>query len=128
MNRNLIFRIGLPLVFFFFILWIIILADSANYNFAFFVVGTVPYGDKIAHATLYGMMALFLNFGLGFKTKKFLGFDMQIGAILVLLFAGLEELSQYYFPSRTLDIYDFVADFIGIVLASFITIPHQTTP
>ena len=66
MNRNLIFRIGLPLVFFFFILWIIILADTANYNFAFFVVGTVPYGDKIAHATLYGVMALFLNFGLGF--------------------------------------------------------------
>ena len=125
MNRNLIFRIGLPSVFFFFILWIIILADTANYNFAFFVVGTVPYGDKIAHAILYGVMALFLNFGLGFKAKKFLGFDMQIGAMIVLLFAGLEELSQYYFPSRTLDIYDFVADFIGVVLASFISKPFR---
>ena len=50
---------------------------------------------------------------------------MQIGAMIVLLFAGLEELSQYYFPSRTLDIYDFVADFIGVVLASFISKPFR---
>ncbi len=120
LHKNLIFRIGLPLAFFFFILWIIILADSANYNFAFYVVGSVPYGDKIGHALLYGVMAILLNFGLGFKTKKFLGFNMQIGAMIVLLFAGLEELSQYYFPSRSLDFYDFLADFIGVVLASYI--------
>ena len=120
MQNNYLMRVGLPTLFFLFIIWIIILADSADYNFAFSLVGDIPYGDKIAHASLYGVMALLLNFGLGFKTKKFLGFSLQVGAIIVLLFAGLEELSQYYFPSRTLDFYDFVADFIGIVLASMI--------
>jgi len=54
-------RIALPLIFFLFILWIIFLANSADYNYAFFMVGTIPYGDKIAHALLYGMMALSFN-------------------------------------------------------------------
>ena len=121
----MIVRVGLPLTFFLFILWIIIVADSADYNYAFFMVGTIPYGDKIAHALLYGVMAMLLNFGLDFKTKQFLGLNLQVGAMIVLLFAGLEELSQYYFPSRTLDIYDFVADFIGVVLASFISKPFR---
>jgi len=118
MHYSLVMRVGLPSLFFMFIVWIIILADSADYNFAFALVGGIPYGDKIAHASLYGVMALLLNFGLGFKTKEFLGFSLQVGAMIVLLFAGLEELSQYYFPSRTLDFYDFVADFVGVVFAS----------
>ncbi len=119
-DKVYIARIGLPLIFFLFIVWIIILADKADYNYAFFLVGTIPYGDKIAHALLYGVMAFLLNFGVGYRTKHFLGFNMQIGAMIVLLFAGLEELSQYYFPSRTLDIYDFLADVAGVVLASIL--------
>ncbi len=112
-------HIILPAGFFLFICYIIILADSASYNFAFSLVGNIPYGDKIAHALLYGIMALFLNYGLGFKTVPFLGFSLQIGGVLVLLFAGVEELSQYFFPSRTLDLYDFLADIVGVVLFSF---------
>ncbi len=119
-NRQKLLRFGLPSAFFIFISWIIYLADNSNHNFAFSLVGHIPYGDKIAHALLYGLMALFLNFGLNFKTKNILGYSMQMGSMIVLLFAGIEELSQYYFPSRTLDIYDFIADFIGVVLASFI--------
>lgn len=111
-------RILLPLIFFMLISYIIILADTENYNFAFHLVGYIPYGDKIAHAVLYGMMALLLNYGLHFKHIKFLRISLQIGAIYVLLFAGLEELTQYYIPSRTFDIGDLLADFIGVVLAS----------
>ncbi len=121
LNKTLLVRIALPLIFFLFILWIIFLAGSANYNYAFFMVGSIPYGDKIAHALLYGVMALLLNFGLGFKTKQFLGLNIQLGSILVLLFAGVEELSQYFFPSRTLDMYDFIADFVGVFLASYVS-------
>ncbi|MCK5854509.1 MAG: VanZ family protein, partial [Sulfurovaceae bacterium] len=36
----------------------------------------------------------------------------------VLTFAGLEELSQYWLPSRTCDVVDFVADMVGVVLFS----------
>ena len=112
-------RVGLPLGFFLFIAGIIYLADTANYNFAFYWVGSIPYGDKIAHASLYGVMALLLNYGMNFKSKKILGFNMQLGAVIVLTFAGLEELSQYWLPSRSCDVWDFVADSVGVILFSF---------
>ena len=118
--RELNLRIILPLSFFLFISFIIYLADTADYNFAFRVIGSIPNGDKLMHGLLYGVMALLLNYGLNFKSKKIFGFNMQVGAIVVLTFAGLEEITQYWLPSRTCDIFDFVADMVGVTLFSFL--------
>ncbi len=112
-------RILLPLGFFSIILLIIFLADTADHNFAFQLVGHIPYGDKVGHMLLYGVMTLLLNYGLNFKSYKIFGFNMQLGAIIVLAFAGPEEISQYWFPSRTCDFFDFVADTIGAIWFSF---------
>jgi len=114
-------QILLPLGFFIFISFIIYLADTANYNFAFRVIGHIPNGDKLMHGLLYGVMALLLNYGLNFKSKKIFGFNMQMGAIIVLTFAGLEEITQHWLPSRTCDIFDFVADTVGVVLFSLVS-------
>ena len=111
-------RLILPLGFFLFIGFIIFLADRADHNFAFRLIGHIPYGDKVMHALLYGVMALLLNYGLNFKSKKIFGFNMQVGALIVLTFAGLEEITQYWLPSRTCDFGDFVADTVGVVLFS----------
>ncbi len=107
MNRYLI-----PLSFFAFILFVIYLADTADYNFAFRLVGHIPQGDKICHALLYGTMALLLNYSLMFK--NFYQTPFFLGSVIVLLFATLEECTQYYIPSRTFDLWDLVADFVGI--------------
>ncbi len=117
LNRK---QLLLPLSFFIFISFIIFLADTADHNFAFRLIGHIPYGDKIAHMILYGLMALFLNYGLNFKSKKIFGFNMQIGAIIVLTFAGVEEITQYWLPSRTCDIFDFVGDMVGVTLFSLL--------
>ena len=114
-------QILLPLGFFIFISFIIYLADTANYNFAFRVIGHIPNGDKLMHGLLYGVMTLLLNYGLNFKSKKIFGFNMQMGAIIVLTFAGLEEITQHWLPSRTCDIFDFVADTVGVVLFSLVS-------
>jgi len=124
-----------PLGFFIFISYIIFLADTADYNFAFRLVGHIPYGDKIAHTLLYGVMALLLNYGLGFRYIQYKSISVgyckgttpyklyiQLGAIIVLTFATLEEFSQYFIPSRTFDLWDLMADFIGVILFSFIRI------
>jgi len=123
----------MPLSFFIFISYIIFLADTADHNFAFRLVGHIPYGDKIAHALLYGVMALLLNYALGFHkvrlpTHLFKPFSKIHGALanapymsslVVLTFATLEEFSQYFIPSRTFDMGDLLADFAGVVLFSF---------
>ena len=114
------FRVLLPLGFFIFITFIIYLADTADHNFAFRLIGHIPYGDKLMHGLLYGVMALFLNFGLKYKSYKWSGFNMQLGAIIVLIFATLEEISQYWLPSRTFDLGDLLADFVGVILFSLI--------
>ena len=119
MSKEMKKRILIPVSFFIFISFIIFLADTADHNFAFSLVGDIPYGDKIGHMGLYGVMALLLNYGLNFKSKKIFGFNMQIGAIIVLTFAGVEEITQYWLPSRTCDIFDFVADIFGVVLFSW---------
>ncbi|HHS92572.1 MAG TPA: trypsin, partial [Campylobacterales bacterium] len=80
-------RVLLPLSFFLFITFIIYLADTADYNFAFRMIGDIPYGDKLMHGLLYGVMALLLNYGVNFKSKKIFGFNMQVGALIVLTFA-----------------------------------------
>ena len=114
----------LPLGFFIFISYIIFLADTADHNFAFRLVGHIPYGDKIAHALLYGVMAFLLNYGLNFRRvgiPAYLGGlenPPYMGSIIVLTFATIEECSQYYIPSRTFDMGDLLADFIGVVLFS----------
>jgi VanZ family protein len=104
----------LPLSFFIFISYIIFLADTADHNFAFRLVGHIPNGDKVAHALLYGVMAFFLNYGLKFRKYH----TFQLGSIIVLTFAIIEELSQYYIPSRTFDLGDLGADFVGVILFS----------
>jgi len=114
-------RVFLPLGFFIFISYIIFLADTADYNFAFRVVGDIPYGDKLCHALLYGIMAGLLNYGLGYHKPNIFGALANapyIGSILVLIFATLEEFTQYYIPSRTFDLWDLFADFVGILLFS----------
>lgn len=116
--KNIHLRVMLPLGFFLFIGFIIYLADTADYNFAFRMIGAIPYGDKLMHALLYGIMALLLNYGLNFKRYKIFGFSMQLGALIILSFAGLEEISQYWLPSRTCDVIDFVADTVGVIVFS----------
>jgi len=119
-------QVLLPLSFFIFISFIIFLANTADHNFAFKLIGHIPYGDKVMHGLLYGVMALLLNYGLNFKSKKIFGFHMQIGAIIVLTFAGLEEISQYWIPSRTFDVGDFVADSVGVIgFSKILTRSHR---
>ncbi|HIP51551.1 MAG TPA: trypsin [Campylobacterales bacterium] len=113
-------RFLLPLGFFIFIAFIIYLADTADHNFAFRLIGHIPYGDKLMHGLLYGVMALLLNYGLKFKAYRFLGFNLQIGAMAVLVFATIEEISQYWIASRTFDLFDLLADFVGVILFSLI--------
>lgn len=111
-RSDLLKRICLPAAFFAFLVLIIYQADTAHYNFAFKMVGKIPFGDKIGHIVLYGIMAFLLNYG--FRGKKW--FKIQIGSLIVLVFSVLEEISQAYFPSRSFDWADIMASIVGIVL------------
>lgn len=108
------------LSFFGFILWIIYAADSGTSNVFLRVVDVIPYGDKLAHAWLYGCLALLLNLLLKRKVLMVRSVRLQLGSVLVLGFAVVEELSQGFFATRSLDGWDLVADVLGVYLAAFL--------
>lgn len=116
LKPNRLKRFFYPASFFAVLLAIIYKADTANYNFAFHVVGMIPYGDKIAHAILYGILVYLLLYALEGIFHRFL----WIAPALVLFFSTAEEVSQLYFPSRTFDWFDLLADVIGIVGAAVV--------
>jgi len=111
----------LSVAFLGFIAWIIYLANTAQHSIFFEFVGSIPYGDKLGHFCLFGLLTLGANFAVKLKAFKFGPLNLYIGSILVFTFALVEELSQYFIPNRTLDIVDLLADVAGILTFSLIT-------
>ena len=106
-------------VYFVFICWIIVEANKGVPNFFIDNIRAIPYGDKFCHLMIYGTLSLLMNLILQRFTFRFCA--LPVGSILVLTFALVEELSQGFFPSRTVDIGDVIADVIGAYLAAFIS-------
>ncbi len=80
----------------------------------FDLVNWIPFGDKIGHFFLFGILTLVVNITLKFKEIK-LWMQLPLGSVIVSALVLLEELSQTFFPNRTLDISDLIADGLGII-------------
>lgn len=111
-----------PGAFFLFICWIIYLADSGQDSLFFQLVRAIPYGDKLGHVVLYGLLAFLLNLALRGRSVRWLGLELQRGALIVLAFALLEEATQAFFPNRTLDWVDILSDVTGVVMFSYLSL------
>lgn len=111
----------LSIIFLGFIAWIIYLANTAQSSIFFEFVGTIPYGDKLGHFCLFGLLTLGANFAFKLKSYKLLSLNVYVGSMTVFLFVLAEELSQYFIPSRTLDVTDLFSDIVGIITFSLIT-------
>jgi len=111
----------ISVAFLVFIIWIIYLANTAQSSIFFEFVASLPYGDKLGHFCLFGFLTLGANFAFKLKSYKLLSFNVYIGSIAVFLLIIIEELSQYFIPSRTLDATDLLADIVGIITFSLVT-------
>lgn len=111
---------GIAILFFLFIVWIIYLANTGGSSIFFDFVGSIPFGDKLGHAGLFGLLTLFAIVGSNFNFVIFKKARIYYGVIIVVLFVVIEELSQVFIPSRTFDLFDLAADLVGIILATVI--------
>ncbi|WP_375185551.1 VanZ family protein [Pseudoalteromonas sp.] len=107
--------------FFGFIGWVIYLANTGQKSVFFELVAAIPYGDKLGHFCLFGLLTLFTNLAFKFKTMNVAGRPIYLAVLIVSTFVILEELSQYFVESRTLDFADLIADFAGIAVFSAIS-------
>jgi VanZ family protein len=104
------------LTFFFtlFIVLIIFLADLGKLGILR-IVNQIPFGDKIGHFVLYGILTLLLDstFILSLPNRSPKLIVVLTGLILVLII-GLEEYSQQYFSERTFDLVDLTFSYLGV--------------
>ncbi|MCF7519017.1 VanZ family protein [Pseudoalteromonas sp. L21] len=109
------FLILLAIGFFGFIGWVIYLANTGQKSVFFDLVAAIPYGDKLGHFLLFGLLTLFINLAFKFKASVIGGFKIYWAALIVFTFVVLEEFSQYFIATRTFDLVDLLADLSGIV-------------
>lgn len=107
--------------FFGFILWIIYLANTGGNSIFFDLIRHIPYGDKVGHMLLFGLLTYVANLALQSRHFSLGRIPLYYGAVLVSIFVLSEEISQGFIPSRTLDIVDLIADAVGITLFSYLS-------
>jgi VanZ family protein len=75
--------------------------------------------DKLAHLGLFGMQTLLLWFAfvLPAPERRSNTHALAIAAVLTVIFGALSEVYQDVFTSRLADLYDVLANAIGVLLA-----------
>lgn len=76
------------------------------------IIELVPYGDKLVHATFYGIFAAWFLFGARWPT----GPSAWWSVLWVSLYGITDEFHQSFVPGRSTDVLDWVADTTGGIL------------
>ncbi len=101
----------------------VIALDDAKKLGPLYVVYSIPYGDKVAHFMLFGLLSLFINLSAfeQWPTIPRTTLALRIDAIQMVLMA-LEEFSQRLFPQRTASIWDVLAGYGGVAVFTAIAL------
>jgi VanZ family protein len=78
-----------------------------------------PGGDYAGHFVLYSILAFLAARAIP-RRLSFFGWRLPLSALLVFLMAVLEEISQFWFPLRTPDLYDLSFGVLGILLGTWL--------
>lgn len=89
---------------------LIILADRGRIGQVWDLVGLLPFGDKFGHVGLVGTLTVLLNLYLNRRRAG----PLLLGSLIVLVGMTLEEGSQYFFPARSFDGFDALANMVGV--------------
>lgn len=98
------------------IIGIIVLANRGGLEPYFGFLSWVPFGDKIGHFLLMGIMSLLVNLSFLAKRIRLGGLNFLLGSAIVIALVTAEELSQAFLPNRSLSLSDWMADIAGILL------------
>lgn len=110
----------ISVLFLAFIIAIIILADNGSLPPFIRAIYDFENGDKLGHFILYGLLTFFVTYtflsALPSKSRSWV--TLSVGLTLALAIA-LEEYSQRYFPSRTFDLVDLMASYLGVIVGGW---------
>ena len=110
----------IALLFFIFLCGIEFMANTGQDIIVNDIKNAIPFGDKVGHFGIYGLLTLFANYA--FKFRHFAGKVMnQYGAVLVIVISTAEEFSQLFLPMRTFSLLDIMANFSGVLVFTLLS-------
>jgi polysaccharide biosynthesis protein VpsQ len=116
--QNMRLKRWLPfLLFLLFVTGIIIANDLGRIQKFIGWVNMLPFGDKCGHVLLIGTLAFLLNYALNGRMIKIGDQRILLGGSIVAIVITIEEFSQIWIPSRTFDLVDLAANYLGITIA-----------
>jgi len=101
-----------------FIIFIIVMANMNLLGIMGFI-NKIPFGDKVGHFLLYGMLTLLVDLSFIRSHRDRSPELVVLRVALILAFAiGLEEYSQRFFKSRTPSWADLFSSYLGVIAFS----------
>ena len=74
----------------------------------------LPFGDKVMHFTLFGLLALVANLALASRGRRSLARAIVMGSLFVLFIATAEEYSNKFVATRDWSLGDLTANYLGV--------------
>jgi VanZ family protein len=110
-------------LFFVFVIAVVVLADHGSLPHSIRALYDFPNGDKVGHFFLFGFLTFFVAraFLSSFPSQPRIWVTLSIGLILALVIAA-EEWSQQYFSTRTFDLLDLLASYVGVAVFGFLSV------
>jgi polysaccharide biosynthesis protein VpsQ len=102
------------------VIWIVIAADMDHLPKIIGMFYKFPFGDKVGHFFLMGLLAYVVNAALLPREVRLFGRPFLLGTFIVVVTITLEEASQSIFPARSVDIFDLFASYLGIFCADLL--------
>lgn len=104
-----------------FITSVVYVADMRLCPVLFSWVAAMPHLDKIMHCLLMGTLAWVANIALRHHRLPLGSTRLLTGSCFILAIVAAEEYSQRWFPARSCDPWDLLADSIGIMVAGLLS-------
>lgn len=97
-----------------FLLAVVVIANRGEGNQWWPFLSSIPYGDKAGHVGLFGTLSLLCNLAFPNRRPSRLPSWITKTSLVLLTIVTLEEISQAFLPARSLDLFDWLADLLGI--------------
>lgn len=82
----------------------------------------LPFGDKVLHFTMFGLLALVANLALASCGKRSLARAIVLGSLFVLIVATAEEYSNQFLHRRDWSLGDLTANYLGVACLGLLPI------
>lgn len=123
MKRSLLISTSLALILFVAFVWW--RADQGHLPAAISALYNFPHGDKVGHFLLMGVLTFFVCLPFSFGGWQAVKKRIFMVLLLIAVIITLEEISQHFFSTRSMDIVDLICSYAGILVFSGIVLLFQ---